>query len=76
MSDLKDTRGGAYEPVSDDEKPRPHQGKTRVSTEQSGAGDGLDPQPGRDGKYPLPTGLERERKGPLNAVAGRGNRSA
>ncbi len=73
MSDLRDERQGAYDPVSENDK-RPAGKLTRHQAAQQGASVRLEPDDGggppgegsgaKDRKSDLPSGLERERKGP------------
>ena len=75
QSDLRDTRGGAYDPVNDFGKPQPDQVKdqrTAHEAAQSGADVRAEPLPSKkEGNSPLPEGLRRERKGPLSKNTGR-----
>jgi hypothetical protein len=75
MSDYVDKRGGAYDPVSKEGNPQPHQVKenaTASQKEQWGADVRPEPVPGPDeGNYPLPEGLRRQPKEPLNKNTGR-----
>ncbi len=67
-----DVRRGAYDPVSRDGLPQPHQVKDRTTTrqkEQWGADVRAEPLPGD--QPALPEGLTRPRRGPLNASSGR-----
>jgi hypothetical protein len=70
MSDFVDKRGGAYDPVTKDGSAQPPQ--TPSQDTQRGADVRPKPLPGLDeGNYPLPEGLRKERKGPLNKETGR-----
>ena len=81
MSDYRDTRGGAYDHVNDFGNPQPPQVQDQETPHQKaqwGADVRPDPLPGPEEGYPLPEGLRKERKGPLNKVTGRrpsGNRT-
>jgi hypothetical protein len=76
MSDYVDKRGGAYDPVTPMGKPQPRQVKDKNTPSQKaqwGADVRPEALPGSDqGNYPLPDGLRKERKGPLNRDTGRG----
>jgi hypothetical protein len=74
MSDARDKRGGAYDPVSKSGNPQPPQIRTMETPHQKdqwGADVRPEPVPGPDVGYPLPDGLKRQRKGPLNKETGR-----
>ncbi|MBR1211323.1 hypothetical protein JQ641_12070 [Bradyrhizobium sp. JYMT SZCCT0180] len=75
MSDFTDRRGGAYDPVTKAGNPPPHQVKENATPSQKaqrGADVRPKPMPGPDeGNYPLPEGLRKERKSPLNKDTGR-----
>jgi hypothetical protein len=75
MSDYVDKRGGAYDPVNPAGNPQPQQVKERTANQKEQWGADLRPEPVRvphQENYPLPEGLRKERKGPLNKVTGRG----
>jgi hypothetical protein len=75
MPDLVDKRGGAYDPINEFGRPQPPQVRQAASPHQKaqwGADVRPEPLPGPDeGPYPLPEGLRKERKGPLNKDTGR-----
>jgi hypothetical protein len=74
MSDNRDLRGGAYDPGNRFGNPQPPQIKeaeTQHQKAQWGADVRPEPLPGPDQVYPLPEGLRKERKGPLNRYTGR-----
>jgi hypothetical protein len=74
MSDLRDKRGGAYDPVSKFGNPQPRRVGDKETPHQKAqccADVRPAPLPGQDEVYPLPDGLMRERKGPLNKDTGR-----
>jgi hypothetical protein len=74
-TDGVDIRHGTYDPISPAGKQQPNQVKdeqTRHQLAQTGADVRADPLPGRDN--PVPEGLLRERKGPLNPKRGRAAR--
>jgi hypothetical protein len=74
MSDFRDKRGGPYDPVTKAGNPQPDQVKENTTPRQKaqwGSDVRPEPMPGADQVYPLPEGLERERKGPLNKDTGR-----
>lgn len=74
MSDYIDKRAGAYDPVTPTGSPQPSQVEDRQKASQKaqwGADVRPEPLPGRDQGYPLPEGLRKERKGPLNKDTGR-----
>jgi hypothetical protein len=74
MSDYRDNRGGAYNPVSKSGDPQPPQVRDKQSAHQKaqwGADVRPEPLPGTDQGYPLPEGLRKPRKGPLNKDTGR-----
>lgn len=74
MSHRRDTRGGAYEPISKEGNPQPDQVKERPSPHEQaqwGADVRAEPLAGRDEPYPTPEGLRRKPKGPLNKSTGR-----
>ena len=66
MSDWRDLRWGAYDPVSTDGylPSIPMRDGAAANTQKDSA------YPGAD-RYPLPEGLRRTRKGPLNKSTGR-----
>lgn len=71
-SDNRDIRSGAYDPVSKDGLPQPHQVKDTTDPHQAaqaGADVRADPLPGTEPV--LPEGLTRPRQPPLNAKTGR-----
>jgi hypothetical protein len=73
MSDYRDTRGGAYGQVNDFGNPQPRQVRDQETPHQKaqwGADVRPDPLPGPEEGYPLPEGLRKERKGPLNKTPG------
>ena len=75
MSDFVDKRGGAYDPATSIGNPQPPQVKDKQTSDQKaqwGADVRPEPLPGLDQGYPLPEGLRKERKGPLNKDTGRG----
>lgn len=78
MSDLRDKRGGAYDPVSKEGNPQPNQVREKPTPHEEAQG-GADvrpaPLPGPDEAYPTPEGLRREPKGPINRSTGRSGRS-
>ena len=79
MRDFTDKRGGAYDPVTKAGNPQPAQVKEKAiprEKAQWGADVRPEPVPGPDQVYPLPEGLERERKGPLNKDTGRTPKSS
>lgn len=74
MGDGRDIRGGAFDPVSKDGNPQPYQVRENATDREKrqwGADVRPEPLPGPDEPYPLPDGLRRERKGPLNKTTGR-----
>jgi hypothetical protein len=74
MGDGRDTRGGAYDPVSKEGNPQPHQVKEqqpRRGQPQPGADVRSEPAPGEDEPYPAPEGLRRPPTGPLDRNVGR-----
>jgi hypothetical protein len=71
-TDNVDIRSGAYDPITKEGLPQPHQVKEKVSPhqkEQPGADVRGDFVPG--GEPVLPEGLTRKQKGPLNPRTGR-----
>jgi hypothetical protein len=71
-TDGRDLRSGTYDPISPAGKQQPHQVKdapTAHEAAQHGADVRSHPLPGTDD--PIPEGLLRERKGPLNSHTGR-----
>jgi hypothetical protein len=71
-TDGRDLRSGTYDPISPAGKQQPHQVKdapTAHEAAQHGAAVRSRPLPGSDD--PIPEGLLRERKGPLNSHTGR-----
>ena len=77
-SDLRDTRGRAYDPVTAYGLPQPDQAKevrTKHQDAQSGADVRSVPLPS-EAAAPLPEGLRRERKGPLGSTTGRRHKEA
>jgi hypothetical protein len=76
MSDYVDKRGGAYDPVTSSGNPQPPQvreSQTASQKSQPGADVRPEPLPGDgQGNYPVPEGLTRARKGPVNKESGRG----
>jgi hypothetical protein len=75
MSDLRDTRSGAYDAVSPEGNRQPHQVREAVTPHeaaQGGADVRPEPLPGPAENPELPEGLTRPRRGPLNAAHGRG----
>jgi hypothetical protein len=74
MSDFRDGRGGAYDPVSKAGNPQPPQvaeNETPSQRAQWGAEVRSEPKSGPDQGYPLAEGLRKHRKGPLNRDTGR-----
>ena len=74
MSDYRDIRHGAYDPVSKDGLPQPYHVKDRTTAHQKdqwGADVRAEPLPGTGPV--LPEGLIRPRQGPLNPRTGRRN---
>jgi hypothetical protein len=74
MSGFRDTRGGAYDPVTKVGNPQPQQvaeDATPNQKSQRGADVRPEPRTGPDQDYPLPEGLRKKRKGPLNKDTGR-----
>lgn len=74
MGDERDTRGGAYDPVSatGNSQPSPvRDNPTPHEKAQWGADVRPEPLPAEPEVYPLPEGLQRPRKGPLNKDTGR-----
>jgi hypothetical protein len=73
MSDFTDKRGGAYDPVTKAGNPQPNQVKEKSTPRQKVQwGADVRPEPVRPEQVsPLPEGLERERRGPLNKDTGR-----
>jgi hypothetical protein len=74
MTDFRDTRGGAYDPVTKVGNPQPQQvSEDATPNQKSQWGADVRPKPrtGPDQDYPLPEGLRKERKGPLNKDTGR-----
>jgi hypothetical protein len=74
MSDFRDKRVGAYDPVTKAGDPQPTQvdeSATPSQRAQWGADLRPEPKPGPDQSYPLPEGLRKERQGPLNKDTGR-----
>lgn len=71
-TDGRDLRSGTYDPIFPAGKQQPHQVKeapTAHEAAQHGADVRSQPLPGADD--PIPEGLLRERKGPLNSHTGR-----
>jgi hypothetical protein len=71
-TDGRDLRSGTYDPISPAGKQQPHQVRdapTAHEAAQNGADVRSQPLPGADD--PIPEGLLRERKGPLNSHTGR-----
>jgi hypothetical protein len=65
MSDLRDKRGGAYDPVNKRGNPQPPQVRAKQTPhqrEQWGADVRAVPLPGPDEGYPLPEGLRKSEK--------------
>ena len=74
MSDFRDIRGGAYDPVNKFGNPQPPQvayKPTPSQKAQCGADVRAEPLRGPDEVYPLPEGLRRPPRGPLNKDTGR-----
>jgi hypothetical protein len=74
MSDYVDKRGGAYDPVTRTGNPQLPQVKDKQTPRQKAQwGADVRPKPlsGLDQGHPLPEGLRKERKGPLNKDTGR-----
>jgi hypothetical protein len=74
MTDFRDTRGGAYDPVTKVGNPQPQQVAEHATPNQKsqwGADVRPKPRTGPGQDYPLPEGLRKERKGPLNKDTGR-----
>jgi hypothetical protein len=74
MTDFRDTRGGAYDPVTKVGNPQPQQvSEDATPNQKSQWGADVRPKPrtGPDQDYPLPEGLRKERKGPVNKDTGR-----
>jgi len=74
MSDYRDTRGGAYDPVNDFRNPQPPQVRDKPTAYQKaqwGADVRPEPLPSPHQGYPLPEGLRKPRMGPLNKYTGR-----
>ena len=74
MSDYIDKRGGAYDsvtPAGNPQRPQVKDKQTPSQKAQWGADVRPEPLPGPDQGYPLPEGLMKERKGPLNKDTGR-----
>ena len=74
MSDYRDKRGGAYDPVTEFGNPQRapvRETETPHQKAQWGADVRPDPLPERAEGYPLPEGLRRPPKGPLNRRTGR-----
>ena len=74
MSDYRDTRGGAYDPVNDFGNPQPPQVRDKPTAYQKaqwGADVKPEPLPNPQQGYPLPEGLRKPRMGPLNKHTGR-----
>lgn len=70
--DLRDTRGGTYDPINDAGRQQPHQVGERTTPHalsQPGADVRGEPEPGKDA--PMPDGLRRAPKGPVNPRRGR-----
>jgi hypothetical protein len=71
-TDNRDERHGAYDPVTKEGMPQPHQVKDKTNrhqAEQHGADVRADFIPGTEPV--LPEGLVRKRQGPLNPKTGR-----
>lgn len=71
-TDGRDIRSGTYDAISPEGKQQPHQveqAPTPHEAAQHGADVRTAPLPGKDD--PIPEGLLRERKGPLNPQTGR-----
>jgi len=69
MSDFRDIRGGAYDPVNKFGNPQPPQAEDKPTPRQKapcGADVRAEPLPGPDEVSPLPEGLRRPPRGPLN----------
>jgi hypothetical protein len=74
LSDDRDKRGGAYDPVNKAGRPQPLQVEDKETPHQKaqwGADVRPDPQPAPNEGYPLPEGLRKPRTGPLNKDTGR-----
>jgi hypothetical protein len=74
MSDYVDKQGGAYDSVTPTGNPQLPQVKDKQTPRQKaqwGADVRPEPLPVLDQGYPLPEGLRKERKGPLNKDTGR-----
>jgi hypothetical protein len=72
-ADLRDARGGAYDPVNEFGKPQPDQPRVKRTSHQDAQwGADVRPEPvPAVGNSPLPEGLRRPRKGPLGKSTGR-----
>jgi hypothetical protein len=73
-TDGVDVRNGTYDAISPAGKRQPDQVRDKTTpgqAAQSGADLRAEPLPGT--QDPIPEGLLRERRGPLNPVRGRGN---
>lgn len=74
MSNLRDKRGGAYDPISKEGNPHPDQVREKATPHEEaqwGADVRAEPLPGAPEIYPTPEGLRREPKGPINKSTGR-----
>lgn len=74
MSEYRDNRGGAYDAISKFGNPQPPQVRDKQNSHQKaqwGADVRPEPLPGADQGYPLPEGLRKPRRGPLNKDTGR-----
>jgi hypothetical protein len=71
MSNCRDTRGGAYDPITKCGNPQPPQVKEK--DERHSGAPMCDPSRCLDQTraYPLPEGLRKPRMGPLNKDTGR-----
>jgi len=72
-TDARDVRSGAYDAINPAGRQQPHQVREAITAHQAaqGGADVLpDPLPGSED--PIPEGLMRDRKGPLNPRRGRG----
>lgn len=75
-TDFRDTRSGAYDPVTEAGRPMPDQVR-EATTAHEAAQQGADvrPEPLPSNEEVLPDGLRRQPKGPYSSKIGRGRRS-
>jgi len=66
MSDFRDKRGGAYDPVRNPQAPQVRDKEPPHQRAQGGADVRPEPQPAPDLTTSLPEGLRKPRMGPLN----------